>query len=126
MSHMVKNSNVIIKSLSTLKQACHAMGLEWKEGQTTATYWGGLAKGYIHAIGIKGVDWEIGVKQTSPGEYTLEADFYGTTGKVVRDTYNRLLQGYSTAEVKRQARLKGYRVRENHLKGGVVRLEVLV
>ena len=124
MSHMVRESPIVIKNLSTLKRACQALGMEWREGQTTARYWGGEATGYRHAIKVPGTNWEIGVKETAQGEYALEADFYGQEGKKVRGAYNRLLQRYSSEEVKRQARLKGYSVKETRLPNGQVRLEV--
>ncbi len=126
MSHMVRESQITVKSLQTLKRACQALGMEWKEGHTTARYWGGEAKGYVHAVGIPGVDWEIGVKETAPGEYTLEADFYGTTGSTVKKHYYQLLQRYGAEETKRVARLKGYKVHEVAQRGGSIRLEVTV
>ncbi len=124
MSHMVRDTQIVIKDLEALKRACQALGLQWKEGQATARYYRGVQSGYVHAIGVPGTNWEIGVSRTKGG-FTLEADFWGENGRIIRKHYNQLLQRYSTEVIKRLARLKGQRV-VGKQKGKNIVLEVMV
>ena len=89
MSHVTTIATEI-RDLQALRDACKALGVEWREGQREYAWYGkhagdypipdGMTKEQLghcdHAIRVPGVRYEIGVVKTATG-YTLAYDFYG-------------------------------------------------
>jgi len=118
MSHVV-GIKTVVKDLGALKKAAEAMGLEWREGQTTHKWWGRWVDDYaesnaayrlgidpkeygkcLHAIAMKGRPdaYEIGVVKNPKGEgYVLVFDFFGQQGNITAacgEDLRKLLKEY--------------------------------
>jgi hypothetical protein len=132
-----------IKDLDSLKAACKAMGLEFREGQKTYKWYGHsvgdypLPEGFKanelgqceHAIGIPGNKraYEIGVVRRRDGKpgYMLMWDFWnGGYGlqEVVGQDCKKLRQQYATQVSIKQVRKQGFRVQQTVGQDGKVRL----
>ena len=132
MSHVVKVS-LEVKSLDALKEACKAMGLEFRENQKTYRWFGRFMGDYPlmegfkaedlghceHAIGIPGsnIAYEVGVVRRRDGRpgYELTWDFweggYGLRDKIGAQG-EKLKQQYATAVSRRTLVQQGYRVQK--------------
>ena len=130
MSH-VESVSVTITVLNALKAACTRLGVEFLENKKTYNWFGRsvgdypLPAGFTaedlgkceHAIHVPGVRYEIGVVPLKSGKgYTLLYDFYGRSaahdGEKLKEKFGnglkKLVDAYSLAALKRQARAKGY------------------
>lgn len=130
MSH-VTNINLEIKDLGALRDACAALGLEFREGQTTYRWFGEHVGDYPLPKGFKASDlgkcdhaialpnnknaYEVGVVRARDGSdgYVLQWDFwsggYGLQAAIGNDA-NKLRQEYAVAVAASKARAKGFRV----------------
>lgn len=66
----------------------------------------------------------LGFKWNGSG-YELIADHYDTNSTSTMKKINQIKQRYAFHEVKRQARIKGYNVREIQTSTGVIRLQLV-
>lgn len=140
MSHVVK-IKLEIKDLAALKEACKAMGLEFRENQKSYRWFGQfmgdypLAAGFSqedlgkceHAIGIPGrADaYEVGIVRRRDGKagYELMWDFWaGGNGlqDAIGENGNKLRQEYAAATAARIYRQQGYRVTRTIKDGRIV------
>ncbi len=126
MSHIAK-IELEINDLETLKKACERLGLEFIENQKTYQWYGtwvgdsempeGITVNDLgkcdHAIRVPGAQYEIGI--VSKGrKYTLLWDFWHQGGleQKLGKNAGRLKQAYAVERVRKEARLKGYRICE--------------
>jgi hypothetical protein len=123
MSHISK-IELQINDLEALKAACKRLGLIFKQGQTSFTWYNGKEH-CDHAIQVPGANYEVGLTKSGQS-YELMWDDWHSGGLV--DRLNKdaglLKQAYGVARVKAEARRKRYRVRETRTKTGI-RLEVV-
>ena len=133
MSHISK-IELVIHSLEDLKEACRQLGFEFVDNQKTFKWYGRwvgdtpLPEGIKiedlgkcdHAIRVPGCDYEVGVVKRGDS-YILLWDYYyagGLTDKIGANA-GKLKQAYSVARVRKEARRKGYRVREKKIDQGI-------
>ena len=127
MSHISK-IEVEIHSLEDLKQACKELGFQFCENQKTHIWYGTNKESENetefgncdHAIKVPKCKYEIGVVKKG-NNYNLLWDSYYTGGleeKVGKDA-GILKQAYSIQRIKREARIKGYRVVQKKLTNGI-------
>ncbi len=126
MSHIAK-IELEINDLETLKKACERLGLEFIENQKTYQWYGtwvgdsempeGITVNDLgkcdHAIRVPGAQYEIGI--VSKGrKYILLWDFWHQGGleQKLGKNAGRLKQAYAVERVRKEARLKGYRICE--------------
>ena len=143
MSH-VATIDIQVTDLDALDKACTRLGLELVRGQTAYRWWGSsegdypLPEGFTaedlgkcdHAITIPGNRrcFEIGVVRRRDGKagWNLLWDFFGHRGRMMSDLVGKqgekLKQAYATVAATRQATKLGYRVREQQLADGRVKL----
>lgn len=136
MSH-VTAIKVEIDKLEDLKKAVEAMGGIWREGQRTYKWYGRhvgdypMPEGFTeadlgkcdHAIGLPGVNYEVGVVKKANGKYTLLYDFYGHSGQHdgmklkshFGDNLGKLVTEYGVNRMKREARMRGYAVQRKQV-----------
>lgn len=131
MSH-VATVDIEIKSLESLRAACAALGLDFREGQKTYKWYGTWMRDYSsenaayrngidpskyghcdHAIGVPGNDraYEVGVVLQQDGSYKLVWDFYcGGFGlmDLTGHDCSKLMKAYVGDVAKRTLRKKGY------------------
>ena len=133
MSHISK-IELVINSLDDLKEACRMLGFEFVENQKTYKWysrWVGdtpLPEGIKiedvgkcnHAVKVPGCDYEVGVIRRGD-HYILLWDYYFVGGLVekIGPDAGILKQAYTIARVRREARRKGYRIREKKIDQGV-------
>jgi len=133
MSHISK-VEVEIQSLDDLKKACQRLGLTFQEGQTSYKWYGRwvgdapLPEGVkqedlgkcAHAIHVPGADYEVGIVKTS-NKYQLLWDSWsaGKLEKVLGKDAGLLKQAYAIERVKRESKLKGYRIQEKRIDNGI-------
>ena len=131
MSHISK-IEVEIQSLEDLKAACKELGFQFRENQKTHK-WYGTARETVsendtqkdpgrcdHAIKVPKCKYEIGVVKKD-NHYNLLWDSYYTGGleeKIGKDA-GLLKQAYSVQRIKREARIKGYRVLQKKVTNGI-------
>ncbi len=129
MSHISK-IEVEIQSLEDLKAACEQLGFQFRENQKTHKWYGtnkesennteiDLGK-CDHAIKVPGAKYEIGIVKKDK-HYNLLWDSYYTGGleeKIGKDA-GILKQAYSVQRIKREARIKGYRVTQKKVTNGI-------
>ncbi|MBF0397346.1 MAG: DUF1257 domain-containing protein [Desulfobacterales bacterium] len=129
MSHISK-IEVQIKSLEDLKEACQQLGFQFMENQQNFKWYGewigdsplpeGMKVEDIgkcdHAIRIKGCDYEIGVIKRD-NHYQLFWDnwYRGGLKKAIGKDAGVIKQAYSTAKIRKEAKLKGYKVIQKKL-----------
>lgn len=130
MSH-VESVNVEITDLKSLKAACSAMGVEFRENQKQYEWFGQsvgdykLPAGFTaedlgkceHALHVPGVNYEIGVVPNRGGKkgYTLLYDFWGSSGRhdgqKLKQKFGagltKLVDAYSLEALKAKAKAKG-------------------
>ena len=129
MSHISK-IEVEINSLEDLKQACKELGFQFCEGQKTHIWYGTNKESENntetefgkcdHAIRVPKCKYEIGVIKKG-NHFNLLWDNYYTGGlekKVGKDA-GILKQAYSIQRIKREARLKGYRIVQKEVTNGI-------
>jgi len=133
MSHVAK-IDIEIKDLDTLKAACERLGLQFMQGQLAYSWYGShqgdypLPEGFTvedlgrcdHAIRVQGAKYEVGVVKRG-GKFTLLWDFWrsgGLEGALGKGAC-RLKQAYAVERVRKEARLKGYRFREQRTEQGI-------
>ena len=112
MSHMVK-LKLKINSLESLKKIVEQLGYVFCEGQTKAKYYGGNTAKCSHVIKVPGTNHEIAIIDNEDGTYTLQADFYGIEGKVLKEAYEKIEQLYTVEVTASAARRKGMSVLES-------------
>ena len=133
MSHISK-IELEIQSLEDLKEACKALGFQFKEGQKTYKWYGdwqgddplpeGIKEENLgkcdHAIKVQKCRYGIGVVKIA-NHYILLWDSWHTGGLEAKIGVNAgiLKQAYTVQRVKREARLKGYRVLQKKMKQGI-------
>ena len=127
MSHISK-IEVEIQSLEDLKAACQELGFRFMENQKTHKWYGtnkesenGTEFGKCdHAIKVPKCKYEIGVVKNG-NHYNLLWDSYYTGGLVERigKDAGLLKQAYSVQRIKREARIKGYRVVQKKVTNGI-------
>lgn len=145
MSH-VATIDLDIRDLDALADACSALGLELRRGQTTYAWYGTsvddtpLPPGRTvadlgtcaHAIRLRdhveGRDYEIGVVRRADGRgYTLEADSWGPGRRIHEACGGNSLRGlreqYAANVARRQLLRQGYRVQLHRDARGVLRVE---
>ena len=133
MSHISK-IELVIQSLEDLKEACRQLGFEFMENQKTYKWFGRwvgdtpLPEGVKiedigkcdHAIRVSGCEYEVGVIRRGDN-YILLWDYYHAGGLEPKIGPNAgiLKQAYTVARVRKEARQKGYRIREKKMDQGV-------
>ena len=134
MSHISK-IEIEIKDLSTLKQACQRLNLQFLPEQKTYKWYGRwvgdggpLPEGITvedlgkcdHAIRVPHCEYEIGVIKRGR-KYLLLWDSWRSGGlaKALGKNAGLLKQAYAIARVHQEAKLKGYRVREKKIENGI-------
>ena len=130
MSHISK-IEVEIQSLEDLKAACKQLGFQFCEGQKTHRWYGTNKRSENnidsdfgkcdHAITVPQCKYEIGVVKKG-NHYNLLWDSYYTGGleeKIGKDA-GLLKQAYSVQRIKREARIKGYRVVQKKVTNGIM------
>ena len=133
MSHISK-IELVIQSLEDLKEACRQLGFEFMENQKTYKWFGRwvgdtpLPEGIKiedigkcdHAIRVPGCAYEVGVIKRGD-HYILLWDYYSEGGLEPKIGPNAgiLKQAYTVARVRKEARQKGYRIREKKTDQGV-------
>ncbi len=145
MSHVV-NIDIQIRSLSALKQAAKALGLEFREGQRQYRWFGRHVGDYPlpagfrkedmgkcdHAISIPNAPsaYEVGVcarRDGKPG-YLLQFDFFaGGNGlmKSIGEGANKLRDEYAAAVAIQKVRAKGFRVTRTVTEAGKIVLRAV-
>lgn len=140
MSH-ISVGTVIIRDIECLRLAAHAMGADFLEGKTSYRWFGqymgdtelpaGMAKEDLgkcaHVIGLRGVNYEIGVVRRGK-DYILAYDFFGEQGthdgrKLLEkfgDKLCKLQQQYNRQCVLKQARSHGFMVQEKRQQDGSI------
>jgi len=132
-SHISK-IEVEINDLDCLKQACRELGFEYRSNQKTYQWFGrkigdeplpeNISEDELgqcdSAIHIDGCEYEIGVVKNG-NRWILLWDSYikGGLAKRIGQNAGTLKQAYSIARIKKEARLKGYRLTEKKMKQGV-------
>ena len=133
MSHISK-IELVIQSLKDLKEACQQLGFEFMENQKSFKWYGRwvgdtpLPEGINiedigkcdHAIRVPGCAYEVGVIKRGE-HYILLWDYYSEGGLEPKIGPNAgiLKQAYTVARVRKEARQKGYRIREKKMDQGV-------
>ena len=126
MSHVSK-IELEINDLETLEAACASLGLQFVRNQKTYTWYGEymgdtpLPEDFSaddlgkcdHAVRVPGAVYEVGVVRKD-GKYFLLWDFWRDGGleRALGPGAGKLKQAYAVERVKREARLKGYRVQQ--------------
>ena len=126
MSHISK-IEVEIQSLEDLKAACEQLGFQFRENQKTHK-WYGTNRGSEnedlgkcdHAIKVPKCKYEIGIVRNG-NHYNLLWDDYWTGGleERVGKGAGILKQAYSVQRIRREARIKGYRVTQKKISNGI-------
>lgn len=133
MSHIAK-IELEINDIETLKLACERLGLQFQENQQTYRWYGSwvgdtpLPEGITidqlgicdHAIHVPGAQYEIGVVRRDQ-KYILLWDYWergGLEEKLGRNA-SWLKQAYAVERVRKEARIKGYRVCEQKMNQGI-------
>ncbi len=133
MSHISK-IELVIHSLDDLNNACQKLGFQFMENQKSYKWYGRwvgdtpLPEGIDiedigkcnHAIRVPECEYEIGVVKRS-GHYILLWDYYhaGGLNQKIGPNAGKLKQAYTISRVSKEARRKGYRVREKKMDQGV-------
>ena len=127
MSHISK-IELEIQSLEDLKEACKVLGFQFSEGQKTYKWYGTNKESENetefgkcdHAIKVQKCRYEIGIVKKNTN-YILLWDSWHTGGLEEKIGINAgiLKQAYTVQRVKREARLKGYRVLQKKMKQGI-------
>lgn len=133
MSHVAK-IELEINDLDTLKAVCERLCIEFVPDQKHYRWYGehvgdyALPEGFTvddlgrcdHAIRVPGASYEVGVVRRG-GKYVLLWDFYSTGGleRKLGKGAGQLKQAYAVERVRREARLKGYQVREQRNEHGI-------
>ena len=127
MSHISK-IEVEIHSLEDLKQACKELGFQFCENQKTHKWYGTNKESENetefgkcdHAIKVPKCKYEIGVVKQG-NHFSLLWDSYYTGGleKRIGKDAGILKQAYSVQRIKREARIKGYRVVQKRVTNGI-------
>ena len=133
MSHISK-IELEVKSIETLKQVCKDMNFMFMENQKTYTWYGrgqgstSLPEGLTtddlgkcqHAIKVPGCLYEIGVIKLGR-HYTLLWDNWSGGGldEKLGNNAGKLKQAYAKATIRKEARLKGYRMSEQKTDKGI-------
>jgi hypothetical protein len=127
LSHISK-IEVEIHSLEDLKQACKALGFQFCENQKTHKWYGTNSESETetefgkcdHAIKVPKCKYEIGVVKQG-NHFSLLWDSYYTGGleKRIGKDAGILKQAYSVQRIKREARIKGYRVVQKRVTNGI-------
>ena len=127
MSHISK-IEVEIHSLEDLKQACKQLGFRFCENQKTHKWYGTNSESETetefgkcdHAIKVPKCKYEIGVVKQG-NHFSLLWDSYYTGGleKRIGKDAGILKQAYSVQRIKREARIKGYRVVQKNVTNGI-------
>ncbi len=145
MSH-VTTISVEIRDLAALESACRELGAEFVRGQTSYRWYGrrvndtplpvGLTAETLgqcqHAIKVPGINYEIGVVETSPGRYTVAYDFFGSGGYSGHDGerlrtkfghgLGKLVQMYGVHKATREGAKVGLRAVRHVTTDGSIRL----
>jgi len=126
-SHISK-IEVEIHSLEDLKQACKELGFQFCENQKTHKWYGTNKESENetefgkcdHAIRVPKCKYEIGVVKQG-NHFSLLWDSYYTGGleKRIGKDASLLKQAYSVQRIKREARIKGYRVVQKKVTNGI-------
>ncbi len=134
MSH-VSTIEMEINDLSALIKACQSMGFEFMENQKTYIWYGKLVTPDLyplpegmtendlgkcdHAIRILGAKYEIGIIKRS-NKYMLLADFWDRSLKrAIGEDGGLLKQAYAVERIKREAKLKRYRINQTQINKGI-------
>lgn len=133
MSHISK-IEIEIRSLEDLKEACKELGFEFCEGQQTYRWYGTYLEDTElpenvavedlgtcnHAIRVPGARYEIGILKKED-RYQLLWDSWRTGGleKRIGKNAGLLKQAYTLQRIKREARIKGYRVVQQKMDQGM-------
>ena len=129
MSHISK-IEIEIQSLEDLKSACREMGFLFMENQKTHKWYGTNRESENnsetqlgkcdHAVKISGAKYEIGVvKKDSHWELLWDSYYTGGLEKKVGKNAGLLKQAYSVQRIKRESRIKGYRVTQKKVSNGI-------
>ena len=125
MSHMVVQE-LIIKDLDLLEKICQKFGFNFQKNKKSAKYYGGNTKKCDHTISVPGTNNEIALIKQTDGSYRMEADFYGTEGKTVKEAVGKITQQYTIEATKRATRKKGYSILEQWLEDGSCDIQILI
>lgn len=133
MSHISK-IELEIRSLEELQKACQRLGLDFRTDQKTYKWYGRwvgdapLPEGVSiddlgkcdHAIQVPGATYEIGIKKIG-NKYNLLWDYWdsGKLERVLGKNLGKLKQAYTTERVRKESRLKGYRIQEKQTNKGI-------
>lgn len=130
MSHIAK-IELEINDLAALRAAANNLGYEFKENQQTYAWYGvwvgdaplpdGITEEELgkcsHALRVPGCKYEIGVVQKGQN-YILLWDFWHRGGLTQQHT-GLLKQAYTLERIRREAKLKKYKIQESKIKNGV-------
>lgn len=120
MSHLSK-IEIEIRDLDILRESCTRLGLQFAPNRKSFTWYGG-GKECDHVIQVPGAKYEIGVVRNPEGQgYQLVWDSFSGGGLEARlgKGAGRLKQAYAAEKVRKEARLKGYLVREKKTEQGI-------
>jgi hypothetical protein len=133
MSHISK-IELVIHSLGDLKETCQKLGFQFMKNQKSFKWYGrwvgdspvpeGVNVEDIgkcnHAIRVPGCEYEIGIIRRD-NHYILLWDYWHAGGleQKIGPNAGKLKQAYTVARVRKEARRKGYRVREKIMDQGI-------
>ncbi len=117
MSHLVQVLTQL-RDAAALASACARLGLP-APVQGTAKLFSGTATGLL--VHLPGWRYPVGV-DTASGTLSYD-DYGGRWGEKAQ--LDRLVQLYAVEKCRREARLKGFQVREQQLQGGAIKLTIV-
>ncbi|WP_028314654.1 DUF1257 domain-containing protein [Desulfatibacillum aliphaticivorans] len=133
MSHISK-IEVRIDSLDALKLACHRLGFQFNQNQTTYKWFGrwvgdeplpeGVSEEELgkchHAIIVPECEYEIGVVKRESHYILLWDSWYrGGLKKKIGKNAGILKQAYSIEKIRAEARKRSYRITEKRTPQGI-------
>ncbi len=135
MSHIAK-IELEINDLDCLIKACQALGFHFMENQQTYAWYGEWEGGSLlpegitvddlgkchHAIHVPEAVYEIGIVKAKTGnKYNLLWDswYEGGLERRVGRNAGKLKQAYTVQRIRKEARMKAYRITETKQKNGV-------
>lgn len=118
MSHL-SQIELEIKDLGDLGRACSRLGIEYLRDRKTFRWYGG-AKECEGAIRVPGAGYEVGIVREG-NVFRLIWDDYAGGGLEARlgKQAGLLKQAYAVERTRREAMLKGYRLRESRTETGI-------
>lgn len=80
-----------------------------------------------HTVSFSGAGYEVGLCKNADGTFSLRWDFYDRAlGSIMGTDGGKFNQAYATEYTKRQAKLRGYMVKETKRSDGQRQLEIML